>query len=406
MTSSKRRLIHIVAFDVPYPADYGGVIDIFYKIKAIYDEGFDIKLHMYYYGRKHSKSELRKYCSEVNYYPRKIYKNPFVGSKPYIVNSRNSDALLKNLQKDNAPILFEGLHCTYYLNDPSLSNRFKLVRTHNIEHHYYKHLENSEFRYFKKYFFRIEAEKLKKYEAILKHADKIAAISPNDFKYFNEKFGKTLYVPAFHTNTNTVNPGKKGNYILYHGNLSVPENYTAAIELIKNVLSKIKTPSIIAGNNPPKELISLCNKFDNISLKSNLSTNKIHTLIKEAHINVLYTNQNTGIKLKLLNALYLGKFSIVNPLMVDGSGLEDMCIISHNFEDMIKSINEFMLKDYNNDYYIKRKKILEEKFNNQNSIKYLINHIKFPGYQENNDAKSNEIRSTKRLLTFVFQLFT
>ena len=62
MTSSKRRLIHIVAFDVPYPADYGGVIDIFYKIKAIYDEGFDIKLHIYYYGHKHSKSELRKYC--------------------------------------------------------------------------------------------------------------------------------------------------------------------------------------------------------------------------------------------------------------------------------------------------------------------------------------------------------
>lgn len=406
MTLSKRRILHIVAFDVPYPADYGGVIDIFYKIKAINDEGFDIKLHIYNYGRKHSKSELSKYCVEVNYYPRKIYKNPFVGSKPYIVNSRNSHALLKNLQKDNSPILFEGLHCTYYLSDPSLSNRFKVVRTHNIEHHYYKHLENSEFKYFKKYFFRIEAEKLKKYEAILKHANKIAAISPNDYEYFNEKFGNTVYVPAFHTNTNTDNPGEKGKYILYHGNLSVPENYTAAIKLIKNVFSKIKIPSVIAGNNPPKELVSLCNKFDNISLKSNLSTIKIHTLIKEAHINVLYTNQNTGIKLKLLNALYLGKFSIVNPLMVDGSGLEDMCIISNNFEDMIHSINEFMHKEYDNGFYLKRKSFLEEKFNNQNSIKHLLNHIKFPDYQESNKLKSNEIESTKRLLTFVFQFFT
>ena len=153
-------------------------------------------------------------------------------------------------------------------------------------------------------------------------------------------------------------------------------------------------------------MVSLCNKFDNISLKSNLSTNKIHTLIKEAHINVLYTNQNTGIKLKLLNALYLGKFSIVNPLMVDGSGLEDMCIISNNFEDMIYSINELMHKDYVNGYYLKRKSFLEEKFNNQNSIKHLLKHIKFPDYQENNNLKSNEIESTKRLLTFVFQFFT
>ncbi len=25
--------LHVIAFNVPYPADYGGVIDIFYKIK-------------------------------------------------------------------------------------------------------------------------------------------------------------------------------------------------------------------------------------------------------------------------------------------------------------------------------------------------------------------------------------
>jgi hypothetical protein len=406
MILSERRILHIIAFDVPFPADYGGVIDIYYKIKAIHKEGIDIKLHIYNYGRKHSKSELSKYCVEVNYYPRKIYKNPFVGSRPYIVNSRNSDALLKNLQKDNAPILFEGLHCTYYLSHPSLSNRFKIVRAHNIEHHYYKHLENSEFKYFKKYFFRIEAEKLKKHENVLKHANKIAAISPNDFKYFNDKFGKTIYVSAFHKNTSLDNPGEKGKYILYHGNLSVPENYTAAIKLINNVFSKIEIPAVIAGNNPPKELISLCNKFDHISLKSNLSTDEIHKLIKEAHINVLYTNQNTGIKLKLLNALYLGKFSIVNPLMVDGSGLENMCILTNSFEQMILRIKETMLLDYDSNHYLNRKSFLDRKFNNQNSVKELLNNINFPDYQAKYNYKSDDYNSIKRLLTFVFQLFT
>ncbi len=28
--------IHLISFDVPFPADYGGVIDVFYKIKAKY----------------------------------------------------------------------------------------------------------------------------------------------------------------------------------------------------------------------------------------------------------------------------------------------------------------------------------------------------------------------------------
>ena len=375
MTSLNKRILHVIAFDVPFPADYGGVIDIYYKIKAIHLEGVDIKLHIYNYGRKHSKSELSKYCSEINYYPRNIYKNPFMGSKPYIVNSRNSSELLTNLQKDNEPILFEGLHCTYYLAHPSLKDRLKIVRTHNIEHHYYKHLESSESKYFKKYFFRIEAEKLKKHQGVLKHANIIAAISPNDFSYFNKKFGNTIYIPAFHKNSKIKNPGDKGEYILYHGNLSVPENYNAAKQLIINVFSKVKTPSIIAGNNPPKELIALCNMHHNIELKSNLSTDEIHYLIKNAHINVLYTNQNTGIKLKLLNALYLGRFSIVNPLMVEGSGLESLCTISKNFSEIIKSINHLMEKDYNESIYHDKKIFLEENFNTINSVKKLLEYI-------------------------------
>lgn len=372
---SNKRTLHIVAFDVPFPANYGGVIDIYYKIKAIYEEGIDIKLHVYNYGRKLSKSELSKYCSEINYYSRKIYKNPFMGTLPYIVNSRNSSDLLNNLQKDQAPILFEGLHCTYYLAHPSLQNRVKIVRTHNIEHHYYKHLESSESKYFKKYFFRIEAEKLKKHQEILKHANIIAAISPNDTSYFNKKFGNTIYIPAFHSNNKLDKPVNKGDFVLYHGNLSVPENYNAAKQLILNVFSKIKTRAIIAGNNPPKELITLCNMHQNVELKYNLSTDEIHQLIKNAHINVLYTNQNTGIKLKLLNALYLGRFSIVNSLMVEGSGLEKLCTISNNFQNIIQNINTLAKTDYTENHYTDKKLFLEKNFNNTIGVQKLIKHI-------------------------------
>jgi hypothetical protein len=374
-TLSNKRILHIVAFDVPFPANYGGVIDIYYKIKAIYEEGINIKLHVYNYGRKFSKSELSKYCSEINYYSRKIYKNPFMGNLPYIVNSRNSSDLLNNLQKDQAPILFEGLHCTYYLAHPSLQNRVKIVRTHNIEHHYYKHLESSESKYFKKYFFRIEAEKLKKHQEILKHANIIAAISLNDTSYFNKKFGNTIYIPAFHSNNKMVKPDNKGDFVLYHGNLSVPENYNAAKQLILNVFSKIKTRAIIAGNNPPKELITLCNMHQNVELKYNLSTDEIHQLIENAHINVLYTNQNTGIKLKLLNALYLGRFSIVNSLMVEGSGLEKLCTISNNFQNIIQNINTLTKTDYTENHYTDKKLFLEKNFNNTIGVQKLIKHI-------------------------------
>jgi hypothetical protein len=47
--------IHIISFDVPYPANYGGVMDVFYKLKNLHALGTHIILHCYDYGRGEQK---------------------------------------------------------------------------------------------------------------------------------------------------------------------------------------------------------------------------------------------------------------------------------------------------------------------------------------------------------------
>lgn len=188
--------LHIVAFDVPLPADYGGVIDIFHKVKSLHEEGVDVVLHCFQYGRKES-AKLKKYCSEVHYYKRNAWKNPFLTSLPYIVCTRNSSELLANLLKDESPILFEGIHTTYFLRHPKLKHRTKVVRMHNIEHEYYRNLEIVETNLLKKYFFKIESDKLKNYEIYLKHANAIAAISKSDAEYLDEKLGTLFKLAPF-----------------------------------------------------------------------------------------------------------------------------------------------------------------------------------------------------------------
>ncbi len=37
--------LHIIAFDIPFPPDYGGVIDVYYKIKTLSEAGVRIHLH-------------------------------------------------------------------------------------------------------------------------------------------------------------------------------------------------------------------------------------------------------------------------------------------------------------------------------------------------------------------------
>ena len=106
--------LHIVAFSIPYPANYGGVIDVYYKLKALHAAGIKIHLHCYQYDRPET-TELDKYCESVNYYPRKTGLSAQISIKPYIVESRQSDSLLKNLLSYKYPILFEGLHSCFYL---------------------------------------------------------------------------------------------------------------------------------------------------------------------------------------------------------------------------------------------------------------------------------------------------
>ena len=144
--------LRLISFNIPYPANYGGVIDVFYKIKALSEIGVKVILHCFEYGREEA-AELNQYCEKVYYYPRKTGLLHQFSFLPYIVNTRKSKVLLTNLQKDNHPILFEGLHCCYYLNHPILEKRQKIVRMHNIEWEYYQHLASLEKNPLKKWFF-------------------------------------------------------------------------------------------------------------------------------------------------------------------------------------------------------------------------------------------------------------
>lgn len=362
--------LNVISFDVPSPPSYGGVVDIFYKLQALHKQGVEIHLHCYQYGRG-SAADLKKICKTVTYYPRRTFRNPFYGKLPYIVATRNSTAMIENLNKNDFPILFEGLHCCYYLNHETLKDRIKIVRTHNIEHDYYKNLEMVEDSFFKKYFFRLESERLKKFENNLKHATVVAAISPNDYKYFHKHYKNAVYLPAFHPNKEVSISEGKGKYLLYHGNLGVGENDEAALFLVKNVFSELPYPVTIAGNNPSLALKTEIEKYKNITLSDKVKSNQILSLIKNAHINVLPTFQSTGIKLKLINSLFIGRHCIVNDKMVKNTGLESLCIKANKPTEFIKSITKAWSKEFTQSDIQDRKAVLHEQFTNDNNIKTL-----------------------------------
>ena len=373
--SSSKKEVDVIAFDVPYPANYGGVIDVFYKLKAFKKAGIKVTLHCFEYGRKPSQ-ELESLCENVFYYKRNISKTNLFRRRPYIVVTRTSDELIRLLQKKNNPILFEGLHSCYYLDDKRLKKRKKIVRTHNIEHDYYLNLAKVEKDIFKKYYFSNEAQKLRRYEKILDEADGIAAISLHDKEYFSKKYKNVEAVSAFHPNEEVDILEGQGDYVLYHGSLAVGENNEAALFLIDKVFSDLDIPLIIAGNRPSAELKQAVAKYPHITIKSDISTTDIYKLVRNAQINILPTFQATGIKLKLLAALYTGRHCIVNSPMVESTGLESCCIIKDKADDMKKAILKYYSEPFTAKYISKRKHHLNDsKFSNSYNINQLIDML-------------------------------
>lgn len=362
--------IHIVSFNVPYPADYGGVIDVFYRIVALSKAGVKIHLHCFQYGRERS-DVLDTFCEEVIYYPRSLSLIYQFSKLPFIVKTRSNKLLLSNLVKDEYPILFEGLHSCFFLNNPGLENRIKIVRSHNIEHEYYKGLAIKTSGWEEKIFFKTEAMKLKWFEKNLKHAGYIAAISETDVQYFQQHYGTTFLMPPNHPSDEVCIKAGRGEYILYHGDLSVPENIEAAMYILKEIVPDIAGKFVFAGRNPASELISAASKTDHVEIVTNPSHFEMQELIANAHINLLPTFQATGFKLKLLNALFNGRFCVGSPELVSGTGLDEACSIAKTNADYRSAIKRLMDQDFT-DEMISKRKVLLKIFTNSKIIADLL----------------------------------
>lgn len=343
---------------------------MYYKIRSLHQLGIKVHLHCFEYGRQKAK-ELAEITEEVHYYERSRNKALLLHGMPYVVVSRRSEDLVNRLCKDDYPILFEGLHSCYHLGDNRLHGRIRMVRTHNVEHHYYQALAEVEESSFKRAYFQREARKLEKYEPVLSEADYVIPISQKDVKYFRHWVGKGELVSAFHSNRQVDVPNGLGSGALYHGNLAVAENDRAACYLIEEVFSHLDVPLTIAGSGPSKRLKELA-KSRNISLITDADPERMNKMVQEAQINVLPTFQSTGIKLKLLLCLFAGRHVVVNTPMVKETGLASLCYVHDEPEAMAEKIKSLTTAEMSDADISARKSVLEQNFSNEVGARKII----------------------------------
>jgi hypothetical protein len=372
--------LHVVAFDIPYPANYGGIIVIYNQIKALHAAGAKVILHCYQYGDRGPQEQLEQYCHEVHYYPRSRSIFYQLSLLPFIMRTRQSGVLLKRLRKDKHPILFEGMHTAAFVWHKRLRGRQKIVRMHNIEWQYYENLSRltPPTEPFEKAYYFIESIKLQRIEPkVTLHANEILTLSTNDEAYYREMNANTHYLPAFHPNESVESLTGRGEYALFHGKLSVPDNENSATWLINEVFSKMDLPFVIAGMEPSNRLRELVQRHEHIRLVENPDERQMNELIAKAHINMLVSFQVSGVKLKLINALFRGRFCVVNEQMVSGSGLAKLCYVRNSANAIRQTVEALFNAPFERNRIEERRALLESEYSNAVNARRLMQVVKF-----------------------------
>ena len=358
--------LHIVSFNVPWPANYGGVIDVYYRVRALARAGVKVHLHCYTYGRRPA-AELEQWCEEVCYYRRTTLPHKLLTRRPYIVSSRCSQPLLQRLLCDDYPVLLEGLHNGWVLEqlramergEDASHHRTVLLRAHNVEHEYYRRLTQAERNPLRRLYLAMDARKLQRYEPVMLQGDAVLAVTQADADHFRDMgCGNVVLLPSSHQYDDIVSLTGRGDYAVYHGDLSVPENVQAASYLVKQVFAGSRHRLVLAGRNPAAVLQQLAHAHANVIVEPNPTDLRMERLIAEAQVNILVTNQPTGLKLKLLHSLYCGRHCLVNSQMVAGTQLDAPCCVADDAEAMRRELDRLMSEPFTEEHIRQRRRLL------------------------------------------------
>lgn len=353
--------ILIITPRIPFPLKDGGAIAMNQTIGGYIDEGCEVSLlalntsrswvdeatlPQVYSKLKHFESVYVK--TDVN--PLSAFFNLFT-DKSYnverFINKQVEQSLLQLLQKETFDIIqFESIYTSPYLKTArKFSQATCVCRVHNIEHLIWQRLSEHEKSFLKKKYLKLLTNRLYNYEIdILKQFDLLLPISKREEIYFNkEKFNRCIYLPFGIEEKNIeLLKGTFDQNSCYHiGSMDWAPNIEGVQWFLDEVWSKAfhELPGItlyLAGKNMPPSLLSKENKQTDV-------VGEVDDFVQfslEKNIMIVPLLAGAGIRVKILEAMSLGKTIITTSIGVEGIGATDgiHILISDTVDSFIQNL--------------------------------------------------------------------
>lgn len=372
------RHLHIVCLEAPWPIDHGHTIDVMSRIRAL--KQMDTCIHLHYFGTTDGTvpAELTGFCDSVDAYEGEKAAKRCALHLPGIVSSHLNKRLVARLKEDNHPILLEGIHCTGILPELDTHSRKIVVRMRNEESLYYREMAKAEQGWLKKLYLYNESRLLRKYSHHLPDDCVYACVTERDLVTLKKDYhlSRVEPLPAFPAWQSVIGDEGQGNFCLYHGNLSIPENEEAVAWLICKVFTQARVPFIVAGKKPSKKLQRIAGLCQHTCLVADPSENEINDLVRKAHIHTLpcFRKSTGGSRLKLLHALFEGRHCVTNDTMVAGTGLEGACHIGSNANAFASIIMQLHHHPFTREEIVLRRELLR-RYDNEKNVQRLASWL-------------------------------
>jgi len=261
--------------------------------------------------------------------PLRLVLNHLFSSKPYNLErywSQKFCAELKRIIKNNFDVVqIEGLAMYHYLSVVrSLISVPVVYRPHNIENIIWSGLKAEEKNIIKKNYFNTLAIRIKKIEkSIINNFDAIIPISTNDLNWFRQEGlmkPSLVLLPGFDPGVNFEYIPSTSNKVFFIGALDWRPNIYGLIWFINNVwpivINKIPDAEfIIAGRNASKNTIS---HFLGTKISFSGEVESSFSFIKDKTVMVVPLFSGSGIRLKILEGMNMGKCIVATPLAAEG----------------------------------------------------------------------------------------
>jgi len=260
-------------------------------------------------------------------------------------NKNANNELIDVIEKHKPDLIqAESIYCLTAIE--KIKDKFNIpivLRAHNVEHLIWKRAALVTKNPIKRLYLNLIAKRLQKDELrIAQKVDAIAVLSAVDFKYFNFHFpSKNIEIIGIGTNLRkTINPTFPISNIFHIGGMDWKPNKDGMNWFLKNCWPKIHTAypqlkCILAGLSMPEEFCKL---------------NDVNVKIEEAKNAAYFMNQHqilfvpllsgSGIRVKIIEAMALGKVVIATSIAAEGLGVTNFgnILIANSAEDFFEQV--------------------------------------------------------------------